>query len=37
LHYQLDKDFKPINSGGTYLDPEAAKAAIEKVANQGKK
>ncbi len=37
LHYQLDKDFKPINPGGTYLDPEAAKAAIEKVANQGKK
>lgn len=37
LHYQLDKDFKPINPGGTYLDPEAAKTAIEKVANQGKK
>jgi 2,3-bisphosphoglycerate-dependent phosphoglycerate mutase len=37
LHYQLDKDFKPINPGGTYLDPDAAKAAIEKVANQGRK
>lgn len=37
LHYQLDEDLKPINSGGSYLDPIAAKAAIEKVANQGKK
>lgn len=37
LHYQLNEDLKPINSGGTYLDPTAAKAAIEKVANQGKK
>jgi 2,3-bisphosphoglycerate-dependent phosphoglycerate mutase len=37
LHYQLDQDLKPINPGGTYLDPAAAKLAIEKVANQGKK
>lgn len=37
LHYQLDSNFKPLNPAGTYLDPEAAKIAIEKVANQGKK
>ena len=30
-------DFEPITKGGRYLDPEAAKAAIEAVANQGKK
>ncbi|MEO3854688.1 phosphoglyceromutase [Acrocarpospora sp. B8E8] len=34
LRYELDADYKPISSG--YLDPEAAKAAIEAVANQGK-
>lgn len=37
LHYQLDEDLKPMNPGGTYLDPEAAKDAIQAVANQGKK
>ncbi|GAA1825653.1 phosphoglyceromutase [Nesterenkonia flava] len=37
LHYTLDENFKPLNPGGTYLDPEAAKDAIEAVANQGKK
>jgi 2,3-bisphosphoglycerate-dependent phosphoglycerate mutase len=37
LLYQLDSDLKPINPGGTYLDPEAAQAAIAAVANQGKK
>ncbi|WP_017603149.1 phosphoglyceromutase [Nocardiopsis alkaliphila] len=37
LVYELDGEFKPTNPGGTYLDPEAAKAAIEAVANQGKK
>lgn len=37
LHYQLDETFTPMRSGGTYLDPEAAAAAIEAVANQGKK
>lgn len=37
LLYDLDGDFKPRNPGGTYLDPEAAKSAIEAVANQGKK
>ena len=37
LVYLLDKDFKPENPGGTYLDPEAAEVAIQAVANQGKK
>lgn len=37
LVYELDENLKPTNPGGTYLDPEAAKAAIEAVANQGKK
>ncbi|NCU96850.1 MAG: phosphoglyceromutase, partial [Actinobacteria bacterium] len=27
----------PITKGGRYLDPVAAKAAIEAVANQGKR
>jgi len=37
LLYNLDADFKPVKKGGEYLDPIAAKAAIEAVANQGKK
>jgi len=37
LLYELDNDFKPLKKGGEYLDPIAAKAAIEAVANQGKK
>src|SRR5918996_6526540 len=37
LSYELDADFKPVNPGGTYLDPDAAAAAIEAVKNQGKK
>jgi 2,3-bisphosphoglycerate-dependent phosphoglycerate mutase len=37
LLYELDANFKPVKAGGEYLDPEAAKAAIEAVANQGKK
>ena len=37
LLYELDNNFKPIKKGGEYLDPIAAKAAIEAVANQGKK
>jgi len=37
LYYEFDDDFEPITIGGRYLDPEAAKAAIEAVANQGKK
>ncbi|MDR1790569.1 MAG: phosphoglyceromutase [Propionibacteriaceae bacterium] len=35
LYYELDDALKPISS--RYLDPEAAKAAIEAVKNQGKK
>ncbi|WP_327087803.1 phosphoglyceromutase [Nonomuraea sp. NBC_01738] len=34
LVYELDADYKPLKS--EYLDPEAAKAAIEAVANQGR-
>ena len=37
LLYELNEKFDPINKGGRYLDPEAAKAAIAAVANQGKK
>ena len=37
LLYELDNDFKPLKKGGEYLDPIAAKEAIEAVANQGKK
>jgi 2,3-bisphosphoglycerate-dependent phosphoglycerate mutase len=37
LVYELDDDFTPLTSGGRYLDPEAAREAIEAVANQGKK
>ncbi|MDR1825037.1 MAG: phosphoglyceromutase [Bifidobacteriaceae bacterium] len=37
LVYHLDEDLKPLNPGGTYLDPDAAQAAIAAVANQGKK
>jgi 2,3-bisphosphoglycerate-dependent phosphoglycerate mutase len=37
LLYELDNNFKPLIKGGEYLDPIAAKAAIEAVANQGKK
>jgi 2,3-bisphosphoglycerate-dependent phosphoglycerate mutase len=37
LLYELDNNFKPLKKGGEYLDPIAAKEAIEAVANQGKK
>jgi 2,3-bisphosphoglycerate-dependent phosphoglycerate mutase len=37
LLYTLDKDLKPIKRGGEYLDPAAARSAIEAVANQGKR
>jgi 2,3-bisphosphoglycerate-dependent phosphoglycerate mutase len=37
LRYDLDEDLKPVTTGGQYLDPEAAAAAIEAVKNQGKK
>ncbi|MBO0901325.1 phosphoglyceromutase [Cellulomonas sp. zg-ZUI222] len=37
LLYELDEEtLKPVTKGGTYLDPEAAKAAIAAVANQGR-
>ena len=36
LVYDLDADLKPTIPGGTYLDPEAAAAAIAAVANQGR-
>lgn len=36
LLYELDDDFHPIVKGGRYLDPDAADAAIEAVANQGR-
>ena len=37
LLYELNEKYEPITKGGRYLDPEAAKAAIAAVANQGKK
>jgi 2,3-bisphosphoglycerate-dependent phosphoglycerate mutase len=37
LLYEFDDNLKPVKKGGEYLDPVAAKAAIEAVANQGKK
>lgn len=37
LFYELDDNLKPVTPGGRYLDPEAAKASIEAVKNQGKK
>ena len=37
LRYDLDADLRPVKTGGEYLDPEAAAAAIEAVRNQGKK
>jgi 2,3-bisphosphoglycerate-dependent phosphoglycerate mutase len=36
LLYELDEDFVPLKRGGEYLDPEAAKASIEAVKNQGR-
>lgn len=37
LLYQFDQNFTALKKGGEYLDPIAALAAIEAVANQGKK
>ncbi len=37
LVYELDDDLRPLNTGGEYLDPDAAAEAITAVANQGKK
>ena len=36
LVYRLDEDLTPLIAGGEYLDPEAAKAAAEAVALQGR-
>ncbi|OKL53008.1 phosphoglyceromutase [Bowdeniella nasicola] len=36
LVYELEEDLKPVKQGGTYLDADAAAAAIQAVANQGK-
>jgi 2,3-bisphosphoglycerate-dependent phosphoglycerate mutase len=36
LVYRLGDDLRPLTVGGEYLDPEAAKAAAEAVANQGR-
>lgn len=36
LLYDLDADLRPLSSGGRYLDPEAAVAAIEAVKSQGR-
>jgi 2,3-bisphosphoglycerate-dependent phosphoglycerate mutase len=36
LVYELDDQFRPLARGGRYLDPEAARAAAEAVANQGR-
>jgi 2,3-bisphosphoglycerate-dependent phosphoglycerate mutase len=37
LRYDLDPSLRPVRSGGDYLDPAAAAAAIEAVKNQGRK
>jgi 2,3-bisphosphoglycerate-dependent phosphoglycerate mutase len=37
LLYELNDEMLPMNRGGEYLDPAAAAAAIEAVANQGKR
>ena len=36
LVYELDASFAPVNSGGRYLDPDAAAVAAEAVKNQGR-
>ncbi|HUR52414.1 MAG TPA: phosphoglyceromutase [Mycobacteriales bacterium] len=36
LRYDLDDELRPVTTGGTYLDPEAAAAAAAAVANQGR-
>ncbi|HSN44337.1 MAG TPA: phosphoglyceromutase, partial [Propionibacteriaceae bacterium] len=37
LYYEINDDMMPVTRGGRYLDPEAARASIEAVKNQGKK
>ncbi|GAB3248962.1 phosphoglyceromutase [Kineococcus gypseus] len=36
LVYRLDAELRPVVPGGEYLDPEAARAAVQAVANQGR-
>ena len=36
LVYRLDAEMRPVERGGQYLDPDAAAAAIQAVANQGR-
>ena len=36
LLYDLDDALRPRERGGAYLDPEAATAAIQAVANHGR-
>ncbi len=36
LLYRLDHNLRPLATGGEYLDPAAASAAIEEVKNQGR-
>ncbi|GAA4988879.1 phosphoglyceromutase [Kineococcus glutinatus] len=36
LLYRLDDDLRPVQAGGEYLDPEAAKEAAAAVASQGR-
>ena len=36
LVYRLDADMRPLQTGGEYLDPDAAADAIAAVANQGR-
>ena len=36
LLYRLDADLRPVQTGGEYLDPDAAASAIQAVANQGR-
>jgi 2,3-bisphosphoglycerate-dependent phosphoglycerate mutase len=36
LAYELDGDFRPVEKGGRYLDPQAAVEAAEAVKNQGR-
>ena len=36
LAYDLDSDFRPVEKGGRYLDPQAAVEAAEAVKNQGR-
>ena len=36
LIYELDDSFVPVTRGGRYLDPQAARAAAEAVAKQGR-